>query len=140
LPPSRPWAGGGGQAVFDPLGFESWDESYSILKSPEPSIVVGYSGNKVLLADKPQPRSIVLPAVKLLAWNAKFWIRKRTMFYAISRDHKAFEPELEALSELLHEGKIDASIKRGFDLEDVPVAHRDWLKLTGMGLIVVKAS
>jgi NADPH:quinone reductase-like Zn-dependent oxidoreductase len=34
---------GGMDAVFDPLGFESWDESYSILR--EGGVLVGYGLN-----------------------------------------------------------------------------------------------
>lgn len=35
---------GGAHVVFDPLGFESWDESYSIT-SPSDGLLVGYGGN-----------------------------------------------------------------------------------------------
>jgi synaptic vesicle membrane protein VAT-1 len=43
---------GGAHVVFDPLGFESWDESYSILCGMEKSLLIGYGGN---LSVSPRP-------------------------------------------------------------------------------------
>lgn len=43
---------GGADAVFDPLGFESFDESYSIL-SHNNACLVGYGGNLTTLQNQP---------------------------------------------------------------------------------------
>ena len=67
-----------------------------------------------------------------------FWSRKSTRFYYISRDDKTFKPDLNVLFELALEKSIAVRIKRIFSLEEVPVAHRDWTKLTGMGSVLVK--
>ncbi len=40
---------GGAHAVFDPLGFDSFDESYTILANDPGSILVGYGENKSVL-------------------------------------------------------------------------------------------
>ncbi|EFQ33825.1 zinc-binding dehydrogenase [Colletotrichum graminicola M1.001] len=82
---------GGADAVFDPLGFESWDESFSIL-SPT-GILVGFGGNLPSLNDDSESRSVVMPAVKLLA-----------------RDDARFEPNLKTLFGLIAKGKITVPI------------------------------
>jgi NADPH:quinone reductase-like Zn-dependent oxidoreductase len=67
-----------------------------------------------------------------------FWSRKRTSLYFVSRDHPTFEPELNALFELLSQGKIDAPIKAVYDLEDIRDAHRNWGKGAGVGSVVIR--
>jgi synaptic vesicle membrane protein VAT-1 len=125
----------GVQAVFDPLGFESWDESYSIL-SPTGGILVGYGGNSTML-DGRAPRSVVGSTIKLLSRN--LWSRKhKTSVYFISRDQKTFEPFLQELFGMLKDGKISVRIRRIFDLENIQDAHRDWLKGDEMGSVLVK--
>ena len=126
---------GGMDAVFDALGFESFDESYSILRRG--GVLVAYGLNQPSLtgtAARP-----VFPAVmKLLARNLAFWSGKKTIFYYISRDSKTFVPDLEALFDLLKTGKLFVPIKAVFPLEDIQHAHREWGKASGMGSIVIK--
>jgi synaptic vesicle membrane protein VAT-1 len=125
---------GGVDAVFDALGFESFDESYSILRRG--GVLVGYGLNLPnLTGTKPRP---VFPAVmKLLAKNLAFWSGKKTIFYYINRDSKTFVPDLEALFDLLKTSKISVPIKAVFPLEDIQKAHRDWGKGSGMGSVVI---
>ena len=74
-------SGGGVDVVFDALGFESYDESYSILR--QGGRLVAYGLNlPALLGTPPRP---VLPAViKLLARNLAFWSGKKTILSAHS--------------------------------------------------------
>lgn len=127
---------GGVQAVFDPLGFESWDESYSILSSTGGKLF-GYGGNLASLNGQ-GPRSIIWPTLKLLLQNLKFWSRKSTVFYYISRDQVSFEPNLQELFNMVVEGKIEVSIKKEFKIDEVVQAHQEWTRLTGMGSVVMR--
>jgi synaptic vesicle membrane protein VAT-1 len=128
---------GGAHAVFDALGFESWDESYSILR-PNRGILVGYGGNLLNLTGG-TPRSVLYPTLKLLARGyLKFWSAKRTRFYYIDRDQASFRPDLNALFELLGEGKIEVPIKAVYGLEDIREAHRSWGKAVGVGSVLIK--
>jgi NADPH:quinone reductase-like Zn-dependent oxidoreductase len=126
---------GGVDAVFDPLGFESFDESYSILRRG--GVLVAYGLNlPALSGTAPQP---VFPAViKLLAKNLAFWSGKKTIFYGISRNSKTFLSDLETLFDLLKTGKLSVPIKAVFQLENIQGAHREWAKGSGMGSIVIK--
>ncbi|GKT63093.1 zinc-binding dehydrogenase [Colletotrichum tofieldiae] len=129
---------GGADAVFDPLGFESWDESFSIL-SPT-GILIGYGGNLRSLNDGDEDRSVVMPTVKLLARGMVPFCGKRTRFYYITRDDATFEPNLKSLFDLLAAGKITVPIKRVWELEDIQEAHRQWTSLPGMGSSLVRLS
>ncbi|KAL8668697.1 MAG: hypothetical protein Q9168_006686 [Polycauliona sp. 1 TL-2023] len=127
---------GGADVVFDPLGFESWDESYSIL-SPTGHLL-GYGGNLATLTGQAE-RSVLWPTVKLLARNASFCGKKTTFFY-ITRDSKTFGSDLELLFEMLRKGEITVPIKAVFDLEDIKTAHGSWSKASGLGSFLVKVS
>lgn len=129
---------GGAKAVFDPLGFSSWDESYSIL-DPSGSILFGYGGSLQTLNDS-EPRSVLWPTIKLLAQNLKFWSNKSTTFYYIDRTRPSFEGDLVHLFALAREKKIQVPVRRSYKLEDVPSAHREWKNLTGLGSMVVEVS
>lgn len=130
---------GGADAVFDALGFESWDESYSILR-PDRGILIGYGGNLKSLNGQ-APSSIIYPTLKLLARNyLKFWSGKRTNFYYISRDHSSFLPDLNALFDLLRQGKISVPIKAVYVLEDIQEAHRCWGKGPGIGSLLINVA
>lgn len=130
---------GGADAVFDALGFESWDESYSILR-PDGGILVGYGGNLTSLSGQ-APRSIVYPTLKLLARGyLKFWSGKKTNFYYISRDRSTFIPDLNALFDLLGRGKISVPIKAVYALENVQEAHRSWGKASGIGSLLINVA
>src|ERR1700687_4356103 len=71
---------GGVDAVFDPLGYESLDESYSILR--EGGILVGYGMNLPALTKTPR-RSAFPGVVELFARNLLFWSGKRTAFFGL---------------------------------------------------------
>lgn len=128
---------GGVQAVYDPLGFESWDESYSIL-SAKGGTLFGYGGNLASL-NGTEPRSVVWPTVKLLAQNLKL-CHRRTTFYYIDKNQDTFEPNLKELFQMALEKKIDVSIKKVWSLDDVPTAHTEWTSMTGMGSVVVEVA
>ncbi|KEF56488.1 uncharacterized protein A1O9_08069 [Exophiala aquamarina CBS 119918] len=128
---------GGAHGVFDALGFESWDESYSILANG--GTLFGYGGNLGTLNNL-ESRSVIWPTLKLFARNLNLASCKSTTFYYISRDRASFKPQTEKVFELALQNKIKPSIKRVFELDDVATAHRDWTRLTGMGSVVVHIS
>ena len=128
-------AAGGVDAVFDALGFESWDESYSILRRG--GVLVGYGLNLPALSGA-APRPVFPAIMKLLARNLAFWTGKKTMFYYLSRDSNNFVPDLETLFGLLKAGKVSIPIKAVFPLEKIQDAHREWSKGFGMGSVVIK--
>ncbi|EHL00523.1 GroES-like protein [Glarea lozoyensis ATCC 20868] len=133
---------GGVNAVFDPIGFESWDESYSIL-APKNSMLVGYGGNMSNFTGE-KPRSMIPPVSKLYARNyLKVWEGRATRFYYITRDDKTFFPALEHMFELAKSGKITVPIKAIYgmkDDEEIQNAHRSWGKGSGVGSLLIKVN
>src|SRR5437764_15336682 len=115
-------ATGGMDAVFDPLGFESWDESYSILRKG--GVLVGYGLNLPALSGT-APRPALPAVIKLLARNLMFWTGKRTKFYFISRDSKHYMSDLEALFDLLLTGGLSVPINELIALRDCQRANRE---------------
>ena len=130
---------GGAHVVFDPLGYDSFRESYEALSATEPSVLVGYGGNLPLLTglERGSPYSSM---VEMLAWNLKFWKTKTTKFYGISRTSNDFQPDLKALIALLQEGRIDVPIKVVFEMDNIREAHESWGKVAGMGSILVRVA
>jgi NADPH:quinone reductase-like Zn-dependent oxidoreductase len=127
----------GVDAVFDPLGFESFDESYSILKKG--GVLVGYGMN--LPAWTRTPERPVIPAVlKLFSKNLLFWSGKRTTFFGVNRGSKNFAPDLKQLFEWLRDGKISVPIKATFKLDEIRLAHREYASSERMGSIVIEVS
>jgi NADPH:quinone reductase-like Zn-dependent oxidoreductase len=122
-------------AVFDPLGFESWDESYSILRKG--GVLVGYGLNLPALSGT-GPRPVLPAIIKLLARNLAFWTGKRTKFYYISHDSKHFLSDLEALFDLLRTGRLFVPIKAVIPLRDIQRAHRERSQGAGMGSILIQ--
>ncbi|KAL8905114.1 MAG: hypothetical protein Q9171_006793 [Xanthocarpia ochracea] len=127
---------GGADVVFDPLGFESWDESYAIL-SPS-GYLLGYGGNLATLTGQAE-RSVLWPAIKLLARNLYLCGKKTTFFY-ITRDSKSFRSDLLKMFEMQRKGEITVPIKAVFDVEDIKTAHESWSKASGLGSFLVKVS
>jgi synaptic vesicle membrane protein VAT-1 len=128
---------GGVEAVFDPLGFESFDESYAILK--EGGILVGYGLNLPALTKAPRP--LAFPTIlRLLARNLLFWSSKRTTFYGLRRTSKNFIPDLELLLSWLISGKIWVPIKATFRLEEIQKAHQEYASSARIGSIVIEIS
>ncbi|KAF1950149.1 GroES-like protein [Byssothecium circinans] len=130
---------GGAHIVFDPLGFESWDESWSILapKSEGGGHLIGYGGNYHVLKGE-EPRSQIPGIAKLLARNAVPFCPNHTSFYYIDKDQATFEPELKELFQMCERGEIKAPIKKRWTLETYPEAHRTWNQSNALGSVVVK--
>ena len=137
---NKKWIGamqelGGVDAVFDPLGYESFDESYAILRKG--GVPVAYGMN--LPAMTKTPRRPALPVIlKLMAKNLLFWSDKRTTFFGLNRRSKYFRPDLELLFRWLASGKISVPIKTTFRLEEIQQAHREYARSAGMGSIILQ--
>ena len=93
---------GGVDAVFDPLGFESFDESYSVLKKG--GVLVGYGMNLPAWTKTPE-RPVIPSVLKLFSKNLLFWSGRRTTFFGVNRRSKNFAPDLEQLFEQLETGR-----------------------------------
>jgi synaptic vesicle membrane protein VAT-1 len=128
---------GGVDAVFDPLGFESFDESYSILKRG--GVLVGYGMNLPVWTNTPA-RSVTLSVLKLFSKNLFFWSGKRTTFFGVNRGSKHFTSDLEQLFEWLKDGRISVPIKTTFRLNEIQNAHREYASSERMGSIVIEVS
>jgi synaptic vesicle membrane protein VAT-1 len=128
---------GGMDAVFDPLGYQSFDESYSILRKG--GLLVGYGQNLPALTNTPRPSPFPM-ILKLLARNLVLWSGKRTTFFGPSRSSKYFAPDLALLFRLLAEGRIRVPIKAVFALADIQEAHRTYARGSGVGSIVLDVS
>ncbi|KAK3357786.1 hypothetical protein B0T25DRAFT_540152 [Lasiosphaeria hispida] len=133
-------AAGGVDAVFDPLGFESWDESFSILK--EKGVLLGYGGNQGSLSgsEEEMARSLWPYMGKLVVRGMLPFTGKRTGFYYIKPGTAGCQDGLAALIELLREGKIKVPIKAVWDLttEGLKEAHQSWGKMAGMGSYLIR--
>ena len=128
---------GGVDAVFDPLGFESFDQSYSILRKG--GVLVGY-GMNLPAWTKTRARPMVPSVLKLLSKNLLFWTGKRTTFFGVRRGSKNFAPDLEQLFALLKDGKISVPIKATFKLHEIQSAHREYATGSGMGSIIIEVT
>jgi synaptic vesicle membrane protein VAT-1 len=128
---------GGVDAVFDPLGFESFDESYSVLKKG--GVLVGYGMNLPAWTGTPQ-RSMIPSAIKLFSKNLLFWSGKRTTFFGVTRSSKNFAPDLEQLFQWLKDSKISVPIKATFKLDEIQQAHREYAGSARLGSIVIEVS
>jgi NADPH:quinone reductase-like Zn-dependent oxidoreductase len=124
-------------AVFDPLGFESFDQSYSILKKG--GVLVGYGMNLPAWTKTPE-RPVIPSVLKLFSKNLLFWSGKRTTFFGVRRGAKYFAPDLKQLLEWLRDGKISVPIRATFKLEDIRSAHREYASGSGMGSIIVEVN
>jgi NADPH:quinone reductase-like Zn-dependent oxidoreductase len=129
---------GGAHVVFDPLGFESWDESWKIL-APEGRHLIGYGTNLHLL-NGGKPRSPIPQVAKLIAKGLVPFCPNKTTFFYIDKDQKTFEPELKTLFGMLANGQITVSIRKTWTLDEVPEAHRTWNQGAGVGAVVIKVA
>lgn len=131
---------GGAHAVFDALGFESFDESFSILCDNEPSRLVGYGANLPYFGDDEGKYGSPIPSVaKLLMRNAAVLCNKSTRFYDISKD-KDFPTNLAQLMTLVQQGKVKVPIKQVWGLDDIREAHNSWGKSSGMGSVLIRVT
>jgi synaptic vesicle membrane protein VAT-1 len=122
-------------AVFDPLGFESFDESYRVLKRG--GILVGYGMNLPGWTGTRQ-RSVVPSVLKLFSKNLLLWSGKRTTFFGVTRRSKNFAPDLELLFQWLKDGRISVPIKAVFKLDEIQKAHREYASSDRMGSILIE--
>ncbi|KAL5116488.1 hypothetical protein ACEQ8H_005609 [Pleosporales sp. CAS-2024a] len=129
---------GGAHVVFDPLGFESWDESWDIL-APEDGHLIGYGGNLNALNGS-KPRSQYPPIAKLIAKGLIPFCPKKTTLFYIDKDQKTFQPELTKLFGMLANGEVAVPIRKLWTLDEVPEAHRTWNQDAGIGSIVIKVA
>ena len=131
---------GGAHAVFDPLGFESFDESYSILCEKEKSILAGYATNKAAMDTNSTSTGIeAMGQIALLyAANAKCWSKKSFVFHYINRDQSTYKPELETLLDMLRQGEITVPIKKVWVMDDIRDAHDSWGKIPGVGSLLIQ--
>jgi synaptic vesicle membrane protein VAT-1 len=125
---------GGADAVLDPLGFDSWNESFSILAKN--GILVGYGGNGGNFDEKNKDRSVIGPTLRLLSRN--LCPNSRTSFYYITRDDKHYIEDTQTLLQLLADGEIQPLVKGVFDLDNIQEAHKAWSKAPGMGSSVIR--
>jgi synaptic vesicle membrane protein VAT-1 len=128
---------GGVDAVFDPLGFESFDESYSILKRG--GALVGYGMNLPAWTNTPE-RSVIPSVLKLFSKNLFFGSGKRTTFFGVSRSSKHFASDLVQLFAWLKDGRISVPIKNTFSLDEIRKAHREYASSERMGSIVIEVN
>jgi synaptic vesicle membrane protein VAT-1 len=128
---------GGADAVFDPLGFESFDESYSVLRRG--GILVGYGVNLPAWTKTPE-RPVIPVVLKLFAKNLLFGSGKRTTFFGVTRSSKNFSPDLELLFEWLKAGRISVPVKSTFTLDEIQQAHREYASSERMGSIVIEVA
>ncbi|KAF5027608.1 hypothetical protein F66182_278 [Fusarium sp. NRRL 66182] len=130
---------GGAHVVYDPIGFESWNDSWDILITDEPSRLVGFGGNmNVIQGDSSKPRSQLPAQLKLLAKNGCLFTKRSTSFYYIDRDRATFMEDLDSVMHLLVDGKIQVPIKKVWDLENIREPHETWNKVPGMGSCLVR--
>jgi synaptic vesicle membrane protein VAT-1 len=131
---------GGVHVVFDPLGYSSGQESYSILDETEPSVLVVYGNNLGILSREHAGSSRMWPVAKLMAKNARVWAKKRVRLYAISRDDGFFASDLARLFEMARHGEVEVKIKRVWALDEIQEAHREYGKGEGIGSSLIKIS
>jgi NADPH:quinone reductase-like Zn-dependent oxidoreductase len=128
---------GGVDAVFDALGYESFDESYSILKKA--GVLVGYGQNLPAWTGGPE-RNPVPMILKLFARNLAVWTGKRATFFGVMRGSKYFSTDLATLFDWLKEGKIAVPVKARFGLDEIKEAHTAYAASAGMGSIVIEVA
>ncbi|KAI6089956.1 protein indc11 [Hypoxylon rubiginosum] len=128
---------GGAHAVFDALGFESFDESFSILAPG--GIVVAY-GNNMSSLPGGKIRNPALAITKLLSRNLNVISCKRTTFFGISRGSATYKPDVTELLDMIKKGIITVPIKNMWNMEDIQTAHREWGHGSGIGSLLIKVA
>ncbi|KAI1106081.1 zinc-binding dehydrogenase [Jackrogersella minutella] len=130
---------GGAHAVFDPLGFDSFDESWSVLTAD--GILVGFGTNKNSLGgDDVQAKNPIFSISKMIIRGLGPLCAKRSTFYGLSRDSNTYVGNVEALLDMLKTGVIAVPIKKVWDLEDIKAAHREWGSAKGVGSLLIKVA
>lgn len=128
---------GGAHAIFDPLGFESFDESYSTLTPG--GILVAYGNNMDSLAGE-AARDPTEAVMKLMARNSDSPTGKRTTFFGLTRDSPTYASDIMALMEMMQKGTIKVPIKIIWPMNDIQAAHREWGSGCGIGSLLIKVN
>ncbi|KAJ5080803.1 hypothetical protein N7456_013513 [Penicillium angulare] len=126
---------GAGHAVLDPLGFESFEERYSILTSD--GIIVAYGNNMDSLAG-PRLRDPTTAIMKMLSWNSDSPSGKKTTFFGRDRDSPNYANDVSALMNMMAEGRFQVSIKKVWAMGDVEATYRQWGGGHGIGSVLIK--
>lgn len=128
---------GGVDAAFDPLGFQSYDESFSVLK--DGGILVGYRANQNSLSSSEQASPYPSMA-KLIVTGILPFASKRTWFYYIEPGTEEFQKSLAKIINMLKDGKIKVTIKAVWDLttEGLREAHQNWGKVEDIGSLLIR--
>lgn len=124
---------GGVDAVFDPLGFESFDRSYRMLKKG--GTLVGYGFNQSTFAGTKRP--IWFSFARLLSRNL-VPDGRHTTFYSINRKSSSFAPDQAALFGLLEASQIKPDIRAVFPMDQIKEAHKFWAKGEGIGSLIIR--
>ncbi|RWA14087.1 hypothetical protein EKO27_g996 [Xylaria grammica] len=127
---------GGADVVFDPLGYDSFDESFSILSKK--GMLVGFGANKQSFDGG--EGSPIGPVMKLVARGLNPMCGKSTTFFGLSRDNSYYTENMENLLNMLKTGEITVPIKNIWDMEDIQAAHREWGAGSGMGSLLIKVA
>ncbi len=126
---------GGVDAVFDPLGYESFDRSYAMLRRG--GVLVGYGFNGGVFSGR--RRSIFPSLIRLMLRNL-VPDGKRTTFYSINRKSAAFAADQAQLFAWLAAGEIRPPIRKIFTLAETPAAHDYWASGAGVGSLVIRVA
>ena len=103
-----------------------WSKTFANLFAPLP------------LVEGQAERGTLFTTIKLLSRNFMCpVIHRHTRFFYVTRDDKTLVPELQALSQLLADGKIDVKTRAVFDLEVIQEAHNSWGKSAGFGSVLI---
>lgn len=126
----------GVNAVFDPIGGPHLARSFRVVRKN--GILVAYGFHDAVQG---KGGNILMDFLRLKAWD---WLPngKSTAFYSIGATRKKhpdwFKEDMEALFQLLADGKIEPVIDSTIGLHDVPQAHRRIEAGESIGKIVIK--
>ena len=123
---------GGVDAVFDPLGYDSFPKSFSMLRHGGTVIGYGFNGN----VHNGQRGNIFVAILKFFVLNLNTAGKKAT-FYGINRDSADFQEDLKSLVGQVLSQTFVPTIKKRFKLAEVADAHRYWASGEGIGSIVI---
>lgn len=134
---------GGVHAVFDPLAFDSWDESWKILCSKEHSVLVGYATNKAAFKEDGKGGGGQIEATaeiaRLYAKNInQLFCKKSATFFYVGRDDAEYRPEIEKVLSMASQGQIAIPIKHSWTMDKISEAHDAWGKIGGLGSLMIQ--
>lgn len=135
----RETAGQGVDAIFDTIGGASWARSYSCLKRG--GLLVGFGALQVGTGEESVP-SLLWGFARLLALWKLLPDGKSSTFYNIQtrRDKhpEEFKEDVQALFQLLSEGKLQPAIAQSVPLADVVDVHKRIERAEIAGKVVLR--